>query len=86
MKHLKQALDTKNDSFSYTVLGEESPIYLVDSFGYLLKTGKQIGNFRLTDKQWHLYIDDTLFMSGPENSLFGLPEFELKALTKLINQ
>lgn len=85
MKRLQQKLDTSNDSFSYTVVGEAGPIYFVDSQANLFKAGEQIGQFKLGDNQWHLYVNDALYMSGPENSLFGLPEFELKALTALLN-
>lgn len=86
MKHLIQTLDTSNDSFSYTITGAQTPLYVVDSSGYLFENGKQIGKFRLSDNQWHLDINDKLFMDGPKNALFSLPEFELKALTALLNQ
>lgn len=88
MKHLNQVLDTLDDSFTYTVGGETEPTYRVDSDGYLhdIKKGEYIGKFKLGNAQWHLYIGDTLFMEGPENGLFKLPEFELKALTALVNQ
>ena len=51
MKRLHQALCTKTDSFSYTVAGEETPIYHVDSSGYLSERGKAIGKFCLGDNQ-----------------------------------
>ena len=86
MKYLKQTLCTKKDSFSYTLLGETVPRYNVDNSGYLTEHGAVIGKFRLGDNQWHLYLGDNLFMSGPPNALFGLPEFELKALTALVNK
>lgn len=86
MKHLRQDLCTKTDSFSYTVLGEEDPTYCVDSNGYLTEKGREIGKFVLGDNQWHLYLDDEIVDSGPKNRLFGLPEFELRALTDLINR
>lgn len=86
MHHLVQTLDVTDDSFSYTLLGESEPLYRVNSDGYLHKAGEQIGKFKLGNAQWHLYIGDTLFMDGPENGLFKLPEFELKALTALVNQ
>lgn len=86
MKYLKQTLCTKTDSFSYTLLGGSVPLYHVDSSGYLTEQGKQIGKFSLRDNQWHLYLGDTLFMSGRPNGLFNLPEFELKALNILINK
>ena len=85
MKRLQQTLCTKTDSFSYTVVGEETPIYRVDSSGYLSERGKEIGKFDLGDKQWHLRIDGAIVDSGPENGLFYLPEFELRALTALVN-
>jgi hypothetical protein len=85
MKYLKQSLNTKDDSFSYTLMGETTPLYKVDSSGYLTEEGKQIGKFKLGDNQWHLHLDGELFMSGPPNGLFYLPEFELKALTALVN-
>lgn len=86
MKRLKQELDTSDDSFSYTVIGEARPIYFVDRHANLFSCGEQIGYFKLGDNQWHLYVNDGLCMSGPENGLFKLPEFELKALTALLNR
>lgn len=86
MKHLHQAFNLKDDSISYRLHGESEPLYRVDSNGCLTKSGVNIGKFKLGDAQWHLYIDDKLFMSGPPNGLFKLPEFELKALTALVNQ
>ena len=86
MKRLQQTLCTKTDSFSYTVIGEETPIYHVDSSGYLSERGKAIGKFCLGDTQWHLRIDGVIVDSGPENGLFYLPEFEVRALTALINK
>jgi hypothetical protein len=88
MKHLQQSLNTDDDSFTYTVSGETEPSYLVDSNGclYDMKINKQIGKYKLGKDQWSLYLDDTLFMEGPSNGLFYLPEFELKSLTALINQ
>jgi hypothetical protein len=86
MKYLHQSFDLDDDSISYTVLGESEPLYRVDSSGYLTEKGNAIGKFKLGDNQWHLYLEATLFMSGPEKGLFGLPEFELKALTALVNQ
>lgn len=86
MKRLIQDLNTQDDSFSYTVAGESEPTYKVDSVGWLTEKGKRIGNFRLINNQWHLYIDCVQYMSGPENGLFYLPEFELKALTALVNK
>lgn len=86
MKRLIQHLDMVNDAFSYTVAGESEPLYWVDSSGYLTSKGVEIGNFKLRNNQWHLYLNDGLYMSGPPNSLFLLPEFELKALTALVNQ
>lgn len=92
MKNLYQHLNTKDDSFTYTVRGESEPTYKVDSNANLidLKQGKVIGQYKLSSgdsyNQWHLYLDDVLFMSGPFAGLFMLPEFELKSLTALINQ
>lgn len=86
MKRLEQTLCTKTDSFSYTVVGEGTPIYLVDSSGYLSERGKEIGKFCLDGNQWHLQLDGAIVDSGPENGLFYLPEFELRALTALINK
>lgn len=86
MHRLKQDFDFSDDSISYTLLGESEPLYRVDSDGYLHKAGEIIGKFKLGNAQWHLYIGDTLFMDGPENGLFKLPEFELKALTALVNE
>lgn len=85
MKHLHQKLDTKDDSFTYTVVGANGPTYRVDNSGYLTKDGNRIGKFNLAGSQWHLVIDNKIFMSGPENGLHMLPEFELKALTALVN-
>lgn len=86
MKRLQQELCTKTDSFSYTVIGEEAPIYRVDSSGYLTEHGRVIGKFCLCGQRWDLLLNGQPYMQGPENSLFGLPEFELKALTALANQ
>lgn len=86
MKRLQQKLCTKTDSFSYTIFGEETPIYHVDSSGNLSERGQDIGKFDLDDKQWHLIIDGVIVDSGPENGLFYLPEFELRSLTALINK
>lgn len=86
MKRLQQTLCTKTDSFSYTVVGEEAPIYHVDSSGYLSERGKAIGKFCLGDNQWHLRIDGVIVESGPENGMFYLPEFEMRALTALANK
>ena len=91
-KRLCQELNTQDDSFTYTVSGESEPTYLVDCHADLIdcKRGKVIGRFKLSSgdscNQWHLYIDDVLFMSGPPNGLFKLPEFELDSLTALINR
>lgn len=86
MHRLQQKLDVTDDSFTYTLLGEIEPLYRVDSEGYLHKAGEIIGKFKLANNQWDLYISDILFMSSPANQLFYLPEFELKALTALVNQ
>jgi hypothetical protein len=86
MKRLEQKLCTKTDSFSYTVVGEDEPRYRVDSSGYLTENGRVIGKFCLYGQRWDLLLNGQPYMQGPENSLFGLPEFELKALTDLINQ
>lgn len=86
MKRLQQVLCTKTDSFSYTVVGENTPTYYVDSSGYLSEHGKTIGKFCLGDNQWHLRIDGVIVDYGPANGLFYLPEFELIALTSLINK
>lgn len=91
MKYLNQTLNTKDDSFSYTLMGETTPLYKVDCSGYLTSGDKCLGKFKLGDNQWHLYLNNPLamehelFMSGPPNGLFYLPEFELKALTALVN-
>ena len=86
MKHLNQSFDFVDDSISYTVSGESEPLYRVDSSGYLTKSGVECGKFKLEDNSWHLYLGCELFMSGPPDGLFKLPEFELKALTALVNQ
>lgn len=87
MKRLIQHLDTSTDSFSYTVLGEDEPLYIVDSSGCLFEKGKEIGRFRLQGEQWYLVIEGQgVFMNGPPNGLFKLPEFELKALTEMVNK
>lgn len=87
-KHLRQELNTKDDSFTYTVRGESEPTYRVDSNANLidLEQGKTIGKYRLMHDQWHLYIDDVLIDSSGVNTLFFLPEFELKTLTALVNK
>lgn len=86
MIRLEQELNLDDDSFTYTVRGEDEPRYRVNSDAALTEFGVQIGKFTLGDNQWHLYLGDTLYMSGPPNGLFTLPEFELKALTALVNQ
>lgn len=86
MKRLIQKLDMVQDSFSYTVYGEDEPLYIVDSSGYVTSKGIEIGKFKLRDNQWHLYLSNELYRSGPTNGLFKLPEFELKALTELVNK
>lgn len=86
MKRLQQTLCTKTDGFIYTVVGEETPIYHVDSSGYLSERGKAIGKFCLDGNQWHLRVDGVIVDTGPENGLFYLPEFELRALTARINR
>lgn len=84
-KHLSQVLCTKTDSFSYTIVGEETPIYHVGRSGRLSKRGEAIGAFFLGGNQWHLRIGGETVDSGPPDGLFRLPEFELRALTKLVN-
>ena len=86
MIRLEQSLSTDDDSFSYTVRGEDTMRYHVDNNANLYERGALIGKFKLGDNQWHLYLGDALYMSGPPNGLFKLPEFELKALTALVNQ
>lgn len=86
MKHLNQVLDTGDDSFSYTVVGEDKPRYHVDCSGKLFEHGKRIGAYKLRDKHWELYIGDQLIECSPQDSLFGLPEFELASLTRLVNR
>lgn len=88
MKRLIQKLNTQDDSFSYTVMGESEPTYKVDSSANLidLKQGKTIGRYKLSNNAWHLYINDVLIDSSPQGSTFHLPEFELKSLTELVNK
>lgn len=86
MIRLEQKLNLDDDSFTYTVVGEDAPRYRVNSAAALTEFDAHIGQFKLRYNQWHLYLGDILFMSGPPNGLFKLPEFELKALTALVNQ
>lgn len=88
MKRLIQQLNTQDDSFSYTVMGEREPTYKVDSNAELIdmKEGRHIGKFKLKGNAWHLYINDVLIESSPPGSTFYLPEFELKSLTELVNK
>lgn len=86
MIHLEQTLNTVDDSFIYSVRGEDKPRYIVNADGRLFTAGKVIGRFRLNEDCWIMELGHTLFMSGPPNGLFKLPEFELKALTALVNQ
>lgn len=86
MIHLEQTLNTADDSFIYTVKGEDTPRYIVNADGRLFAAGKCLGRFRLLEQAWLLELGHTLFMGGPSNGLFKLPEFELKALTALVNQ
>lgn len=85
MKRLIQQLNTQDDSFTYTVLGESEPTYKVDSGAKLYEKGVHIGDYRLRHDQWHLYVKGELFMTSPPNSLFMLPEFEQRSLTELVN-
>lgn len=86
MKRLKQELNTQDDSFTYTVLGESEPTYKVDAGARLFEKGVHIGDYRMRQEQWHLYINGESVMHSEPNSLFKLPEFELKSLTALINK
>lgn len=86
MKTLMQHLDTKDDSFSYTLLGETDPLYRVDSSGYLTERGVQIGKFCLRGKVWDLVLADGKVFHGLDFGMFGLPEFEHYILSKLANQ
>lgn len=83
--HLSQTLCCKDDSFTYKNVDGTGPVYVVDSNGTLTKDDKVIGKFTLRGYQWHLCLDGAIYMSGPTNGLFHLPEFELKALTALVN-
>jgi hypothetical protein len=85
MKRLNQELNTFDDSFTYTVVGEVEPIYWVDSNGYLISKGVEIGKFRISGDQWQLHLDTTGVYMTSTQGLFKLPEFELKALTALVN-
>lgn len=85
MKHLIQVLNTKDDSFSYTVEGESVPTYVVDNSASLYENGVRIGEYRLKNNSWHLYIKNALIASSRRDTLFNLPEFELETLTTLIN-
>lgn len=86
MIHLEQTLNTVDDSLIYTVVGETTPRYIVNADARLFSAGKCIGRFRLLNGHWSLYIGDELYMNGPSMNLFKLPEFELRALTALVNQ
>ena len=88
MKRLSQELNTRDDSFTYTVLGESEPTYKVDSSANLIdiKQGKTIGHYKLSSNAWHLYVNDVLIESTQPGSTFYLPEFELKTLTALVNK
>lgn len=81
-----QDLNTRDDSFSYTLLGESDPLYRVDSNGYLTERGQQIGKFCLSDKHWDLRLDNGVVHEGKKFGLFKLPEFEHSILTILANQ
>lgn len=86
MIRLEQTLDTSDDSFSYYEEGADEPRYHVDYRGALTERGVRIGSFNLRNEQWVLHVGKTVFMHGPRLGLFKLPEFELKALTALVNQ
>lgn len=86
MKYLKQDLNTSDDSFSYTLLGESEPLYRVDSSGYLTERGEQIGKFCLRDRHWDLVLDNGTVFEGTAFGTFKLPEFEIFILSKLVNQ
>lgn len=83
---VSQVLDLNDDSISFVNSETNEMLYRVDSGGYLTNScEEQIGKFCLQDTQWVLKIDDEIFVEGPENSLFMLPEFEVVAITKLLN-
>lgn len=88
MKRLRQELNTKDDSFTYTVVGESEPSYKVDSNANLidLKQCKTIGRYKLSSNAWHLYINDELIDSSLPGTTFYLPEFEMITLTALVNK
>ena len=86
MNHLRQVLDTGDDSFSYFLHGEAKPKYIVDCNGRLYEDLELVGAYKLRDDRWHLYIGDQLIESSAPNTTFGLPEFELASLTRLINR
>lgn len=86
MKQLHQSLNTDDDSFTYTVVGESEPRYRVDSNANLFERGAYIGCYKLRDSRWCFYINNHMVECTPPNSLFKLPEFELKTLTDLVNQ
>lgn len=86
MKHLMQDLDTSDDSFSYTLLGESEAFYIVDRSGYLTQRGEQIGKFCLRDRHWYLVLDNGTVFEGTNFGTFKLPEFELFILSKLANE
>lgn len=88
MKRLIQEFNTRDDSFTYTVICEKEPSYKVDSDANLidLKQGKTIGRYKLSSNAWHLYINDELIESSLPGTMFCLPEFELITLTELVNK
>lgn len=86
MKLLRQSLNTKDDSFTYTVTDDPTTVYRVDNNATLYKNGKQIGSYKLARDHWQLWLDGELIDSSEPKTIFGLPEFELASLTRLVNK
>lgn len=83
---LHQKLNTKDDSFTYTLPGDSECLFKVDSNAALYLLGKQIGKYKLVTDKWQLWIDGNLFDSSDPNTLFYLPEFELDSLNQILEE
>lgn len=86
MKRLIQEFNLSDDSISYTIAGKQKAFYRVDNNGYLTQNGVGIGKFRISGEQWQLHLDSIGVYMTSTQGLFKLPEFELKALTALVNE
>ncbi|UAV84652.1 hypothetical protein PHB09_157 [Pseudomonas phage PHB09] len=86
MVMLNQKLNTKDDSFTYTLPGDSEPLFKVDNNAALYLFGKQIGKYKLANNEWQLWIDGVLLDTSGADTLFYLPEFELDSLNQILEK